>query len=180
MKTFIPFILSILMCGSIIAQSQPEPAEKILKETIAKAKKEHKKAFIIFHASWCTWCKKMDKSMNDEACKALFDKNYVVNHIVVLESKGKENLNNPGSMDMLKQYKGDKSGIPFWLIFDENGKLITDSKLRAEGVLLDDTGTNVGCPSTDKEIADFIFKLKRTSKLNDADLEVISAVFKKK
>ena len=61
--------------------------------------------------------------MNDEACKALFEKNYVINHIVVLESKGKENLNNPGSMDMLKQYKGDKGGIPFWLIFDENGKL---------------------------------------------------------
>ena len=180
MKTLFSILLSIVIFGSTLAQSQPEPAEKILKETITQAKKEHKKAFIMFHASWCTWCRKMDKSMNDDACKALFEKNYVINHIVVLESKDKENLNNPGSMDMLKQYKGDKGGIPFWLIFDENGKLITDSKTRAEGVLLDDTGSNMGCPSTDKEIADFMIKLKKTSKLNDAELETIATVFKKK
>jgi thioredoxin-related protein len=180
MKTLFSLLLSFVIIGSTIAQSQPDPAEKILKETIKQAKKEHKKVFIMFHASWCGWCKKMDKSMNDEACKTLFEKNYVINHIVVLESKEKENLNNPGSMDMMKLYKGDKGGIPFWLIFDENGKLLTDSKSRAEGVLLDDSGNNIGCPSTDKEIADFIFKLKKTSKLKDAELEIISTVFKKK
>jgi len=180
MKTLFTLLLSFVIVGSAMAQSQPEPAEKLLKETIAQAKKEHKKAFIIFHASWCVWCRKMDKSMNDEACKALFEKNYVINHITVLENKEKENLNNPGSIDMLKQYKGDKGGIPFWLIFDENGKLLTDSKTRTEGVLLDDTGSNMGCPSTDKEIADFLFKLKKTSKLTDAELETIATVFKKK
>jgi thioredoxin-related protein len=180
MKTILIFMLSILMVGTVLAQSQSEPAEKILKETIKQAKKEHKKAFIIFHASWCTWCKKLDKSMNDEACKALFDKSYVINHIVVLERKEQENLNNPGSMDMLIKYKGDKGGIPFFLIFDENGKLITDSKMRAEGILLDDTGSNMGCPSTDKEIADFVSKLKQTSRLNNTELETITAVLKKK
>ena len=180
MKTLFTLLLSFVIVGSAIAQSQPEPAEKLLKETIAQAKKEHKKAFIIFHASWCVWCRKMDKSMNDEACKALFDKNYVINHIVVLETKEKEILNNPGSSDMLKKYEGDKGGIPFWLIFDENGKLLTDSKTRAEGILMDDSGSNMGCPTTDKEIADFLFKLKKTSKLTDAELETIATVFKKK
>ncbi len=180
MKTLLTLLVSLLIVGNIMAQSQPEPAEKILNETIAQAKKEHKKAFIIFHASWCSWCKKMDKSMNDDACKALFDKNYVINHIVVLESKDKENLNNPGSMDLLKKYKGDKGGIPFWLIFDENGKLLTDSKSRADGALLDDTGSNLGCPTTEKEVADLVFKLKNTSKLTDAELETIATVFKKK
>jgi len=180
MKTLFSLLISLLVVCGVFAQGQPVSADKILKETLTQAKKEHKKAFILFHASWCTWCRKMDKSMNDEACKALFEKNYVINHIVVLESKDKENLNNPGSMDMLKLYKGDKGGIPFWLIFDENGKLLTDSKTRADGVLLDDTGSNMGCPSTDQEIADFMIKLKKTSKLNDAELETISTVFKKK
>ena len=48
MKTLFSLLLSFVIVCSAIAQSQPESAEKILKETLQQAKKEHKKAIIIF------------------------------------------------------------------------------------------------------------------------------------
>ncbi|MBK7374589.1 MAG: hypothetical protein IPJ02_03205 [Chitinophagaceae bacterium] len=51
---------------------------------------------LIFHASWCGWCHKMDTSLNDISVKRFFDDNFVITHITVLESKGKERLENPG------------------------------------------------------------------------------------
>ena len=55
--------------------------------------------------------------MNDPACKEFFDNNYVIDHLVVKESENNKHLENPGAEDLLKQYKGANSGIPFWLDF---------------------------------------------------------------
>src|SRR5262245_46462193 len=59
-------------------------AETILKEAYQRAAKEKKNVMIIFHASWCGWCHKMDTAMNDVACKKFFTDNYVVEHLTVL------------------------------------------------------------------------------------------------
>jgi hypothetical protein len=97
---------------------------------------------------------------------------------VVYESKGKENLENPGALDLLKKYKGDEKGIPYWLIFDKNGKLLADSKLRPDGGGLE-TGDNTGCPANEKEVAHFVKVLKETSSLKDDELSVIEKRFRK-
>ena len=39
----------------------------------------------------------MEASINDPSCKKIFDDNYVIAWLDVLEKKGKENLENPGS-----------------------------------------------------------------------------------
>ncbi len=71
---------------------------------------------LIFHASWCGWCKKMEASLSDPLCKKMFDDNYVIAYLDVMEQKEKQNLENPGSMEVMKKYEGDKSGLPIWLI----------------------------------------------------------------
>jgi thiol-disulfide isomerase/thioredoxin len=173
---------TVLLTGflflSIVGKSQsPEPAEAILKEAGSVAAKENKNVFVLFHASWCGWCHKMDTAMNDNSVKRFFTDNYVIRHLVVYESKGKENLENPGALDLLKKYKGDEKGIPYWLIFDKNGKLLADSKFRPDGGGLE-TGDNTGCPASEKEVAHFVKVLKETSSLKNDELSVIEKRFR--
>jgi hypothetical protein len=84
----------------------------------------------MFHASWCGWCHKMDTSLNDASVKKFFDDNFVIRHLVVFESKGKENLENPGALEMLTKYDGKDQGIPFWLIFDKDENFLADSRMK--------------------------------------------------
>jgi len=161
------------------AQDKPATADNIMKEALQRASKENKNVFLMFHASWCGWCKKMDAALMDEVCKDSFDKNYVIIHMVVKESQNKKHLENPGAAEFLAKYNGDKSGIPFWLIFDKKGKLLADSFMRPEGVGLDQPGSNIGCPGLDNEVAAFIDILKASSSMTEKELAIISERFKK-
>ncbi|HSC38001.1 MAG TPA: thioredoxin family protein, partial [Chitinophagaceae bacterium] len=141
------------------APALPQAAD-VVKEACAKAGKENKKVLLIFHASWCGWCKKMEASLDDPACKKMFDDNYVITYLDVMESKGKESLENPGSLDLLKQYKGEKAGLPFWLVLDAHDKPLADSQIRPDGAGLDAPGKNTGCPAEPNEVAHFTSVLK--------------------
>lgn len=178
-RMIVSVIVVLAVVVTVHAQNVPPSAESVLNSALSRAASENKKVFLMFHASWCGWCHAMDKSMNDAGCEQLFKNNYVVCHLVVKESEDKKHLENPGAEEMLAKYHGDKSGIPFWLIFDKSGRLLADSQIRPEGAGLDTPGQNVGCPSEPHEIAHFIKVLKQTSALNDHELAVIQTRFSK-
>jgi thioredoxin-related protein len=165
--------------GEMHAQPGPATANQIMKVALQEARVEKKKVFIFFSASWCGWCHAMDSALQDSRCKDLFGAYYVIRKLDVKEEANKKYLENPGATEMLRQYHGENQGIPFWLIFDEDGKLIADSQLRNSGESLDRPGENVGCPSTQKEIQYFAMILKQTSHLTSQELEVIEARFAK-
>lgn len=179
MKTSFTLILLFLLSSAGFSQSSPKPTAAILKEAYARAGKENKKVILIFHASWCGWCHKMEASINDPSCKKMFADNYVVAYLDVLENPEKKNLENPGSEELLTKYKAQKAGLPFWLILDAQGKTLADSQMRPAGASSDTPGDNIGCPASEKEVAYFINELKATSKLQNADLAVIQARFRK-
>jgi thioredoxin-related protein len=157
-------IITVIFLSSIGLAAQ-DSATIVMKNAMKLAQKENKNVFLMFHASWCGWCRKMDRHMNDERCKAFFDKNYIIEHLDVMESGERKNLENPGAFDLLKSYKAEKSGIPFFVILDKNGKLLEDS--------FDANGQNLGCPASKEEVDEFIRMLKATSALNDKELEII-------
>lgn len=169
-------LFTVLM--SAHAQPAPPSAEEIMKEAYAVAAKENKKVFIMFHASWCGWCHKMDASMNDKACSKFFDDNFVIRHLVVYEPKGKENLENPGALEMLIRYKGADHGIPFWLVFDKEGNRLADSKMPPPAATPNGEAQNTGCPASKEEVEYFIKVLKKTAALNDDELEIIRKRFR--
>jgi thiol-disulfide isomerase/thioredoxin len=171
-------LLCLLFVSGIVSAQTPATAEAIMTEASGIAKAENKKVFIMFHASWCGWCHKMDAAMNEPEMKKFFDDSFVIRHLVVLESGEKKNLENPGASEMMKKYYGDKSGIPYWLIFDANVALLADSKIRPAGGG-PETGNNVGCPASEAEVAYFIDVLKKTTKLKEADLTLIAQRFRK-
>lgn len=159
------------------AQTTMPSAETVMNKALAQAAKQKKKVFVIFHASWCGWCKKMEACINDPTLKAMFDANYVMAYLDVMESPEKEALENPGAMAYMIQYQGDKSGLPFWFIADDKGNKLADSQNRPEGASLSTYGENVGCPAEESEITYFAKVLTATSKLNADQLLVISKRF---
>lgn len=174
-RSLILLLTSFLFVTDIQAQTPPS-ADAVLKEAYQRAAVEKKNVFVIFHASWCAWCHKMDSSINDPFIKRFFADNYVITHLVVYESKGKEKLENPGALDLLTRYGGADFGIPFWLVFDKDGKLLADSKYKAEDG--DNREENIGCPANEKEVAAFIKVLKQTSSLTAGQLEIIRLRFR--
>lgn len=177
MKRIIFLVVLIVSIAFIGLAQAPPSADDVLKEAYQQATKENKNVFIIFHASWCSWCHKMDKSMNDPACKKFFDDNYITRHLVVHESKDKQALENPGAKELMIKYNGDGQGIPFWLIFDKDGNLLSDSRMREKGEG-PEKGNNSGCPASEKEVTFFISVLKKTSKLDSGQLEIIRKRFR--
>jgi hypothetical protein len=179
MKFAFLFIAAGLLTGSLQAQEPARHANDILKEAYQQAAREKKNVFVIFHASWCGWCHKMDTAMNDKQVRKFFDDNYVITHLVVLESKDKKELENPGAMELLTKYKGQDQGIPYWLVFDRNGRLLADSQMRPEGAGPASPGKNTGCPASPEEVAHFIKVLETTSSLNAEQLAKVKTRFLK-
>ena len=161
-------LVCLFFLGTISNSIAQEKASVVLDKAMAQAKKEKKNVFVMYHASWCSWCKKMEANMQNEAIKPFFDKNYVTTFLTVQERKDKS-LENPGADEILKKYKADQSGIPFWQIYDADGKLLADS--------FDAKGQNLGCPATKEEVAEFTDKLKKTSSLTEKQRKKIEDVF---
>lgn len=169
-KILIASFICVLCCGAARAQKTPPTAEEIINATVAKAKKEHKKALVLFHASWCEWCKKMDASINAPACKKYFKKNFVIGVIDVFETGSKAALDNAGGDLMYEAYGGD-NGLPFWLIFDGDGNLLADANISANG--------NVGCPSEEADVNAFVNLLKKYTPMTDAEAKAVHDRFVK-
>lgn len=181
-------ILSLLFCSlflqiALFAQHNeiepPRPHDEILNEAYEKAAADGKKVFVIFHASWCGWCKKMDQAMQDKSCKKFFDKNYVIVHLDVLERGDKENsLENPGAEEFMNDNGGQAQGLPFWIVLSETGELLADSKMRAEGATLADEGNNIGCPASEEEVAQLLNVLRATGDFDEIELQAIEKRFR--
>lgn len=158
--------LSLLLFAITIA-SFAQNSGSIMAAAYKKAAKEHKNVFVLFHASWCGWCKKLDASMEDVTTKKYFDDNYVTVHLTVMEI-GQPNT--PGADVFLKKYKGEKAGLPFFIIMDKAGNRLGDSFFNGE---------NMGCPAAETEVNAFVELLKKTSKINEEQQQAVVARFRK-
>lgn len=156
------------------AQHVVPVANEVLTAACKKAAAEHKNILLIFHASWCGWCHKMDSSINNIACKNSFENHYIITHLTVHESEENKQQENKGAHEMLKQYNASDSGIPFWVVLDKDGHLLKDSFLKnANG-----SSSIIGCPASEKEVSAFLQILRATSSLTDGELAVIAGIFR--
>jgi thiol-disulfide isomerase/thioredoxin len=171
--------LIVALSTAIAVQAQETPAAaNVIKKATLEAGKQNKKVLLMFHASWCGWCHKMDTSLNDISVKKYFDDNFVITHITVMESKGKEKLENPGGRELMEKYNGKDQGLPYWVILDKDANLLFDSQVRkpqADGTV---KGENVGCPASQPEVDHFISILKKTTSLNATELAIIAKRFR--
>jgi thioredoxin-related protein len=175
-----PLFLSLLLAVSmnVLAQQPVPSAEQVLKQAYGQAAKENKNVMVIFHASWCGWCHRMDTALNDPSVKKFFDDNYVITHLTVMESKDKKNLENPGAEALFEKYRGKDQGIPFWLVFDSKGQLLADALIPPPASNPAAKPRNSGCPATAEEVEHFIQVLRKTSRMNETQLEAVRKRFR--
>ncbi|MDN5480712.1 MAG: thioredoxin family protein, partial [Chryseobacterium sp.] len=162
-------IAALLLFQLSIAQ---EKADIELNKALKEAKAQKKNVLLVFHASWCGWCKLMEKNMNLPETKPIFEKKFVTTYIDVQERGEKKKLENPGGQELMNKYKGENAGLPFWLILNPKGEVLADS--------FDSKGDNLGSPATPEEVSSFLAKLEKSSKMNKEELQTIQKVFVKK
>jgi thioredoxin-related protein len=154
----IVFFLFLFLSSSAIAQSaKPDSAQTILNTAVRQAAASHKTVLVMFHASWCSWCKRLDTAFVSTELHAILNEYFIVTHIDVLERKEKiALLENPGGVALLKAWGGEKSGIPFLVFFDAAGKKVADSNVMPDH-------QNIGYPGSRKEITTFVSLLKNAA-----------------
>ena len=164
-------LITLLFISTVltIQTKAQNSASSIFENAFTQAKLENKNVFVKYSASWCGWCKRMDKQMKSDNCKSFFDSNYVIVTLIVKESEKNKHLEHPGATDFLKKHKGETSGLPFWVVLDDTGNLLEDS-FNAKGL-------NLGCPASKGEVDEFITILKKTSSLTEKNLNIIAKTF---
>ena len=120
LTTFLFLFTAILLSAQ---EAKPQPADNIYNAALKEAKASDKNVFLIFHASWCGWCKQLEKAIQSDELKKIFEDNYVIAHLDVQERGDKITLlENPGGIEIMNKLGGEKSGLPFYLFLDESGK----------------------------------------------------------
>jgi thiol-disulfide isomerase/thioredoxin len=150
--------LALLVGVFTLAAQTPPPAAQVLEEAKAKAAAGQKNIFLIFHASWCGWCKKLDTFIETPENKAIIDKYFVVAHLTVQEQAEKVALNHPGGEEILARVGGKSAGLPYFAFLDARGALIVNSTLPSEGKR---AGSNIGYPVQPEEIDWFMAMLRK-------------------
>ena len=131
LKKLLFILLITFISVPVFSQTtKPEKADKILRTAIEEALAQDKNVFVIFHASWCSWCRRLEKAITSDELKKIFDNNFVITHIDVLEREDKiEQLENPGGKEIMAKFGGEKSGLPFYVFLDSKGKVISRTGL---------------------------------------------------
>lgn len=162
---FIGMLATALVLPAL-AGPAPVAAKSLMETSLSKATKEKKNVLLIFHASWCGWCKRMDAMLESPQFKATFEKNFVITHVDVMENGPKKELENEGGSELMAQYGGATAGLPFFVILSPKGVKIGDSFLANK--------QNMGFPSEPEEVTTFMALLKKTApKMTEGDLSTV-------
>lgn len=165
--------LLFLLLTSFAARETPPAASEVVKQACTEAASGHKKVMILFHASWCGWCHKLDAFMASPECKPLFDEAFVIRHLTIAETPDKKAEENPGAEELYEKYADQNTGIPFFLILTEDGTVIADSRIKPKGAKPGSSGDNIGYPQSREEVAYFMRVLQETTALTAAQLKTI-------
>ena len=175
MKGFLVFLF--LMVGFSSHSQNGIPAKKLLEDALLKAKAEKKNVFVIVTATWCGPCKELKRGITDVYISPFFEKHYVFLELYESELGENKKNENEGTHDILIAFKGDTTAVPYWFILNSNSVKLADSYIYKKNPKDPLEKPQSGFSSNPDDLMAFIKVLKRTSKLTDQELQLISERF---
>ena len=155
-------LAAVLAVGAPVAET---PAAQVVVDAAVKQAKETKRnVYVVFHASWCGWCKRHDAFMALPEFKPFYDKNFVVTHLTVMETPEKKAAENAGGEGLMKKWGGENAGLPFMAVLNEKGELVVNS-MRPEG----EKKSNIGHPAAPEEVGWYKTMLEKGAKYSTAE-----------
>jgi hypothetical protein len=153
--TFRNIAIALLAAIPLASLAATPSSAEVMSKARAKAKQEHKNVLVIFHASWCGWCHKLDDMLESKDAGAAMKKAYVIVHLTVDEAKDKKDLENPGASEYRNVLGGATAGLPFFAVVSPTGQVLGDSMAPKTG--------NTGYPAAPHEIDYFMGLFAKTS-----------------
>jgi thiol-disulfide isomerase/thioredoxin len=155
----------LLLSVALPAAQKALKADDILKGAKLKAADQNKAIFLIFGASWCEDCHRLDSFLALPDIAAIFDKYFVVAKLTFGEAlSGHPDWDNPGSDFLISKYGGlSRSGqvdLPFIAILDPKAKLLANSNKPGKGQA---ASAGTGFPTDAEDIKWFLGMLQKTA-----------------
>jgi len=160
-------VLVIIFASAVCcaAADAPQPADQVLTAAETAAADQDKNVWVIFGASWCVWCRQLDKFINEPDIQPILDRRFVIAHLTVDEHGDKASLDNPGGDAAKRRLGGSNAGLPFFAFLDPAGNVLINSNRPLAGK----PDANIGFPSAPEEVDWFMMMLHRAAPQLGAD-----------
>jgi thiol-disulfide isomerase/thioredoxin len=165
-------VLGGTLAAGPVALATPPPAESVLAAAAKAGQPEKKNILVVFHASWCGWCRKLEAVLSAPSAREVLDRHFEKVELTVLERGEKQALENAGAEELLASIAGKDAGLPFVAVLDRRSrKPIATSNV-------DGPGSNVGYPAKADEIDHFVGMLRKGApRMTAAEAETVRAAF---
>jgi hypothetical protein len=115
------------------AQAAPATAEAALSEADAHATAGNKRLLLIFHASWCVYCRLFDMMLADRQAGPIMARHFGVLHMRAQERKPEMQAQQlAGADDVYHRYAPEGAGLPYMVVLGEGAAKIADSMIGGE------------------------------------------------
>jgi hypothetical protein len=129
------------------ARAQTQTAAAFLEHERDLARAEGKGVMLIYFASWCQWCRLLDRALADPAALAVVGSRFRIVHMRTLERREEMRAQQlEGADDLFRSMGGNASrGLPLFFFLDSEGAVLASS-------ISPNSGVNIGFPVTDEEL----------------------------